>query len=162
MTTFATLCYVHSRGRVLLLRKARGLFGGGKWNAPGGKMQSSELPEKAAVRETREETGLRVNNLHFRGILNFYLGDSRDLDQTVFVFFSDKFAGKLRGGREGELKWCPIDQMPYDEMWEDDRIWLPLLLEGKSFVGDFHFTENYGKLLSHQIYQTVDNETHKH
>lgn len=162
MITFATLCYVHSQGRVLLLRKARGLFGEGKWNAPGGKMQPKELPEKAAVRETREETGLRISKVTFLGILNFYLGDSKDLDQTVFVFSSNKFTGTLRGGREGELKWCPVAQLPYGEMWEDDRIWLPLLLEGKSFVGDFYFSENYGKLLSHNVYQTIDRGTRKH
>jgi 8-oxo-dGTP diphosphatase len=137
-----------------LLHKARGLFGEGKWNAPGGKLRSGENPLTGAAREMREETGLRVSRLLFHGILNFYLGESKELDQTVFVFRSGKFSGKTRRGREGKLKWFPIHRIPYDEMWEDDRLWLPLLLKGKSFIGDFYFTDGYEKLVGHTIRQT--------
>ena len=35
--------------------------------------------------------------------------------------------------------WADINALPYDQMWEDDRHWLPLLLEGKSFAGFFTF-----------------------
>ena len=44
--------------KVLLQKKARGLFGEDRWNAPRGKMLNEESPEKAAVREMLEETGL--------------------------------------------------------------------------------------------------------
>jgi hypothetical protein len=27
-------------------------------------------------------------------------------------------------------QWFPIDAIPYDKMWPDDRFWLPLLLQG--------------------------------
>ena len=154
LSTFATLCYLQQQNRVLMLRKARGLFGEGKWNAPGGKLRSGENPSTGAARETREETGLRVSKLRFNGILNFYLGESKELDQTVFVFTSRRFSGKIRRGREGKLKWFAIDQIPYDEMWEDDRLWLPLLLQGTSFIGDFYFTDGYEKLVGHAIRQT--------
>jgi 8-oxo-dGTP diphosphatase len=156
MPTFATLCYLRQRKHVLMLRKARGLFGEGKWNAPGGKLRLGENPATGASREMREETGLKVDQLSFGGLLNFYLGDSKELDQTVFVFSSTRFTGRLRRSREGELKWFPINQIPYDDMWEDDRLWLPMLLDGKSFFGDFYFTDNYGKLVSHRIEQMVD------
>jgi len=138
----------------LMLRKARGLFGEGKWNAPGGKLRSGENPSTGAVREMREETGLRVSRLWFNGILNFYLGESKELDQTVFVFTSRRFSGKIRRGREGKLKWFAIDRISYDEMWADDRLWLPLLLEGKSIIRDFYFTGSYQKLVGHAIRQT--------
>ena len=35
--------------------------------------------------------------------------------------------------------WVDIGAIPYDEMWEDDRIWLPLLLEWKQFSGYWIF-----------------------
>jgi 8-oxo-dGTP diphosphatase len=164
MVTFATLCYLRHGSKVLLQRKAGGLFGEGRWNAPGGKMLLGELPEKAAVREMREETGLRVSGLCFQGILNFYLGESRELDQTVFLFSCKRYIGKMRRSSEGELDWFPIDGIPYREMWEDDQVWLPLLLEGKSFVGDFYFSENYKGLTSYEIRETgrdPDNPTNQ-
>ena len=91
LPVFATLCYLRNRDKVLLLRKARGLFGEGKWNAPGGKLRLGENPSNGAVREMLEETGLRVNRLRFNGILNFYLEKPKELDQTVFAFSCHKF-----------------------------------------------------------------------
>jgi len=117
-------------------------------------MLPGELPEMAAVREVHEETGLRVSGLHFGGILNFYLGESKQLDQTVFLFACSKSTGKMRRSSEGELRWFSVDAIPYQEMWEDDQVWLPLLLEGRGFVGDFYFSENYAEFLSHEIYET--------
>jgi 8-oxo-dGTP diphosphatase len=154
MVTFATLCYVRRRSKVLLQRKARGLFGEGRWNAPGGKLLAGELPEKAAAREMLEETGLRVSSLVFNGILNFYLGESKQLDQTVFLFSCKKCTGKMRRSSEGELRWFPVDAIPYHEMWQDDQVWLPLVLDGKSLVGDFYFTKDYMDFISHEIHQT--------
>lgn len=151
MVTFATLCYIFRRGKVLLLLKARGLFGEGRWNAPGGKLLKGESPETGAAREALEETGLKVHDLHFHGILNFYLGDSKKLDQTVFVFSSKSAKGHVKQGIEGRLRWFPTNRVPYDQMWDDDRVWLPLLLKGKNFVGDFYFSDGYGKLEDYSL-----------
>lgn len=30
--------------------------------------------------------------------------------------------------------WFDIPKIPYDKMWESDDLWLPLLLEDRSFV----------------------------
>lgn len=46
-------------GRILLVKSSRG-FTKGMWNIPGGFIEYGEAPEAAAVRETREETGLDV------------------------------------------------------------------------------------------------------
>jgi len=114
----------------------------------------AETPEKGTVREMLEETGLRVSELHFHGLLNFHLGETRKLDQVVFVFSCGRYTGKLRRSREGKLMWFLIDEIPYSEMWEDDREWLPLLLRGRNFVGNFFFTDNYGALIDHKLHLT--------
>jgi len=117
-------------------------------------MLAGEPPEEAAAREMLEETGLRVSGARFNGILNFYLGDSKELDQTVFVFFCENSTGKMRASKEGELRWFSVDAIPYSEMWQDDQVWLPLMLEGKSLVGDFYFTKDYKEFLRNEIHQT--------
>ena len=49
---YANLCFIVKDGRVLLIRKKRGL-GAGKINAPGGKLESGETALGAAIRETQ-------------------------------------------------------------------------------------------------------------
>lgn len=143
----ATLVYVFDGGSVLMQRKSKGLFGGGKWNAPGGKVESGEQVFHAAARELKEETGLEPAELTCSGKLQFYLGAGEQLDQSVYVFTCSSFAGKARESREGKVAWFPKTMLPVDEMWEDDRYWLPLLLRNRLFTGGFYFTEGYAKLV---------------
>ena len=42
-------------------------------------------------------------------------------------------------------------KLPMDQMWEDDRYWLPLLVEGVKFHGRFEFTADSKKLIRHEI-----------
>src|SRR5712664_730039 len=53
MTIQATLCFILHDNKVLLLKKNPGLFGAGKWNAPGGKLQPKETAEHCAMRGLR-------------------------------------------------------------------------------------------------------------
>jgi 8-oxo-dGTP pyrophosphatase MutT (NUDIX family) len=151
MTTFATLCHIIKDGRLLLQRKSKGLFGGGKWNGVGGKLESNETPEECVEREVYEETGLRVSGLRFHGVLNFYFGDRHELDWVVFVFSTETFEGEPRSSEEGFLRWFAVDEIPYEEMWEDDRHWLPLVLRGARFHGDFYFDEEGEELLDFSL-----------
>ncbi len=152
MTIYATHSFILSNGKVLLLKKATGLFGEGKWNVPGGKISPEEDPADGAIRETFEETGLRIKNLEQVGLVHFYKNGRRDVPEwTGYVFVSRKFSGTLTEGREGSLKWYSIDSLPFDEMWEDDRYWSGLVFEHKRFEAWFYYSGEFEKLLDHRI-----------
>ncbi|MDA4111019.1 MAG: NUDIX domain-containing protein, partial [Thaumarchaeota archaeon] len=68
-TIKAVICYLKRNEEFLLLLKASGKFGGGFWNAPGGKIKNRETPEDAVRREVLEETGLSVGQLEKAGFL---------------------------------------------------------------------------------------------
>jgi hypothetical protein len=46
-------------------------------------------------------------------------------------------------------KWFKIEEIPFDKMWPDDKYWLPILLKGENFEGEFHFDDR--KLIDYQI-----------
>jgi 8-oxo-dGTP diphosphatase len=132
----ATLLFVIMRGRVLLIRKKRGL-GAGKINGPGGRIEPGESPEACAIRETKEELGIIAVCVSRRGELSFQFTDGFSIHAEVFT--APSFNGEPSETAEAIPLWFPVGELPYAEMWEDDAIWLPLLLAGKCFFGRFVF-----------------------
>jgi len=153
VTTYATLCFPVQDGQVLLLRKAEELWGGGKWNGPGGKLLPGEDPEEGAARELQEETGLRAGALDFRGVLRFRFGEEVAPGWVVYVFTCEDFSGPLRASREGVLRWYPVSDLPLEHMWEDDRAWLPQVLAGRRIWGEFRFDEHARELQEGRVVQ---------
>jgi 8-oxo-dGTP diphosphatase len=143
---FATLCFVVKNGHVLLIRKKRGL-GAGKVNGPGGRLEPGETPLAAAVRETEEELGVTPLCLSHGGELFFQFADGYSLQCTVFT--AADYAGEAIETDEAIPLWTPLDAIPYDCMWEDDRYWLPGLLAGNRFIARFCFDGE--RMLSREI-----------
>ncbi len=135
-TDTAVLCFVEHDGQLLLIEKKRGL-GKGKINGPGGRIEPGESAEDAAVRETREEVGVTPSDLTRVAELSFQFSDGYGLHCTVF--FSTRYSGTLCETDEALPFWCSVSSIPYDRMWEDDRHWLPLVLNGEHVRGRFSF-----------------------
>jgi 8-oxo-dGTP diphosphatase len=132
----AVICFIITGGKVMLIHKKRGL-GGGKINGPGGRLEPGETAMEGAIRETIEETGITPLGLEEAGEISFQFTDGYGLHCTIFT--ARGFAGKLTETDEALPFWCPVDEVPYNGMWEDDRHWLPLLLRGEKFAGFFEF-----------------------
>jgi 8-oxo-dGTP diphosphatase len=147
----ATVCHIRKNNKLLLQEKASGLFGGGKWDGPGGKLRPGESPEECVVREVEEETGLRIIAPTFHGSLNVYFGPGDEPHWVVHVFSASRFAGQLRSSAEGQLRWFAENQIPYDQMWPSDQHWLPALLAGHRFQATFWFDEKAERLLDHAV-----------
>lgn len=129
-----TLLFVLEPERILLIRKKRGL-GAGKVNGPGGRLDPGETPEACAIRETQEELHITPRGLDERGELSFQFVSG--LSVHVHVFVARAFEGTPTETEEASPLWVSLDAIPYDEMWVDDRFWLPLMLDGHRFEGRF-------------------------
>lgn len=136
----ATLLFVvRGDGRMLLIRKKRGL-GAGKINAPGGRLEVGESPLEAAVREVEEEVRVQPRGIEHVGELRFQFVDGYSIH--VEVFRADDCLGEPEETDEAVPLWVSLDAIPYDEMWEDDRLWLPWLLDRRRFRGCFIFEDD--------------------
>lgn len=132
----ATLLFVVRGGSVLLIRKKRGL-GAGKINGPGGRIEAGESPLAAAIREVEEEVCVTPRGVEPRGELSFQFVDGYALH--VHVFVASDCDGEPRETEEARPCWTPVDRIPYAEMWADDSLWLPMVLEARSVSGRFVF-----------------------
>ena len=140
MNKLLTLCLVHQHPKILLGMKKRG-FGAGRWNGFGGKVAPSESIEEAALREIKEEAGIKPQDLDKVGIIEFeFQGNPEILE--VHIFKSENFIGEIKESEEMKPEWFEIDKIPFESMWPDDCHWLPLFLAGKKFKGKFLFDDN--------------------
>jgi len=149
----ATLVFVFRANEILLIHKKTGL-GKGKINAPGGRVDPGETPEQGAVRECREELGITVSNLEYCGEHKFQFVDGYSIH--VWVYRTREFEGVPTESREAAPLWVPMDQVPYDRMWEDDRLWLPMLIRGERFKTRWIFDGD--KMLDSDIQKDGNNE----
>ena len=132
----ATLLFVVRDGQVLLIHKKRGL-GAGKINGPGGRIDPGETPLECAVREVEEELCVTPTGVRESGELRFQFVDG--LSIHGYVFLADDCIGEPQETEEAIPRWTPLDEIPYARMWQDDHLWIPLMLAGKRFDGRFVF-----------------------
>ncbi|MDP3900170.1 MAG: 8-oxo-dGTP diphosphatase [bacterium] len=132
-----TLCFVCTEKQVLLGLKKRG-FGAGWWNGFGGKVLPNETIQQAARRELLEECGINAIELKKRGNLRFHFADDERAHE-MHIFTTDKFSGMPRESEEMRPQWFDYNNLPYDQMWESDSLWLPRLWRGEDIAGKCHF-----------------------
>lgn len=135
----ATLVFVIKGGQMLLIRKKRGL-GAGKINGPGGRLEPGEKPLEAAIREAQEELCITPLNLSYSGQNLFQFVDGYSIH--VHVYKCDDYEGSPTETDEASPIWVPLDAIPYDEMWEDDELWIPLVLDDVPFYGRYLFDDD--------------------
>lgn len=134
--------------------KKRG-FAAGKWNGMGGKQNPEDKSiEATAQRETFEETTVRPKKLRKVAVLNFYFEKQSDWNQQVHVFLTREWNGTPTETEEMAPKWFNINEIPYDQMWIDDILWIPKVLKGKIVEGNFLFDENQ-KMLEHEVVEVA-------
>lgn len=143
----ATLLFLLIGDKVLMIQKKTGL-GAGKYNAAGGKLEEGETIEEGALRELEEELCVKAIKPKLLGELKFQFRDGYSLH--TYAFLSKEFEGIPKETREAIPVWFEKDKLPFDDMWEDDPYWVPLLLEGKEVTGKFLFDGD--NMLDHDVH----------
>ena len=109
-------------GKVLLgkrheddVKASSELKGAGQWTMPGGKLDPGESFEEGAIRETMEETGLKVKNMEVIAINN----DIVDTAHYVTI-------GLLAAEFEGEPTVCEPDKITKWEWFDPTDLPSPM------------------------------------
>ncbi|MBU2523473.1 MAG: NUDIX domain-containing protein [Nanoarchaeota archaeon] len=102
---YLTKGLVRCGGKYLLLKKLKDMVpeNSGKWECPGGKIKETEDPEKALLREIKEETGLECKIVKELPLLHM---ENEKYDSTCHVYLVESRVTNVKLSDEhSEYRW---------------------------------------------------------
>ncbi len=111
-----------------------------QYNGLGGHVEAGEDLLEAAVREVREETGVEVEHLELRGVVNIDTGeDGHGVRPGVvmFVFVGETGQRLLMSSDEGVPEWVSLDSVLDLPLVDDLYEVLPRALSEPFFYGHY-------------------------
>lgn len=127
-------------GKIMLGYKKEGL-GKGKLTLFGGKIEDGETPQQGVLRELLEEASVKpVEPIHRLGRLIMDI-KSVGIRLVTHIFRCNGIIGVPVESYEMTIEWVPVDKIPFELMWLDNKFWFPYLIDNQPFEGEFVFED---------------------
>ncbi|MCR5491777.1 MAG: 8-oxo-dGTP diphosphatase [Bacilli bacterium] len=122
-----TLAYIEQGNSYLMLHRTKKKAdpNEGKWIGVGGHVERGESIQAAMKREIMEETGLRVLKSRYVGYVDFL--NSQCPSERMYIYKVPSWDGEMIECNEGELKFVDKAEIANLNLWEGDRVFMPLL-----------------------------------
>ena len=129
----AVRCYLIKDNKVVVTKYREGNKKAGYYEIPGGKIEEGETSEQTAIREMKEETGLKIRKLKYKGnMIIEYPNRIFDFD----VFICNECEGETQEFEENTSEWIEINELLKKEKILSnimilDRFFIKGLTDGK-------------------------------
>ena len=121
----AVRCYLIKDNMVVATKYKQGNKDG-YYDIPGGKIEEGEFPEQTAIREMKEETGLDVKELKYKGnMIIEYPNRIFDFD----VFLASDSEGETQEFEENTSEWMKIT-----DLLQKDKILSNIIILDRFFI----------------------------
>ena len=104
----AVRCYLIKDNEVVVTKYKKGNKKEGYYDIPGGKIEEGENPKQTAIREMKEETGIEIQNLKYKGIMTIEYPNRMFIFDT---FISKEYEGEPQEFEENTSEWIDIDEL---------------------------------------------------
>lgn len=104
----AVRCYLIKDNEVVVTKYKKGNKKEGYYDIPGGKIEEGETPKQTAIREMKEETGIEIQNLKYKGIMTIEYPDRLFIFDT---FITKEYEGEPQEFEENTSEWIDIDEL---------------------------------------------------
>lgn len=104
----AVRCYLIKDNEVVVTKYKKGNKKEGYYDIPGGKIEEGENPKQTAIREMKEETGINIQNLKYKGIMTIEYPDRMFIFDT---YISKEYEGEPQEFEENTSEWIDIDEL---------------------------------------------------
>ena len=122
----AVRCYLIKDNEVVVTKYKKGNKKEGYYDIPGGKIEEGEIPKQTAIREMKEETGIEIQNLKYKGIMTIEYPD------RMFIF--DTFITKEYEGEPQEFEEITSEWIDIDELLKKEKILSNIILLDKFLI----------------------------
>lgn len=104
----AVAVIVNPQQQILLALRHQHLHQGGKWEFPGGKIETDETVQQAIIREIYEEVSLNIQSTVPMMMLEHDYGDKL---VCLHVHWVKEFSGDATGVEGQEIKWVDVSEL---------------------------------------------------
>ena len=109
---------------------------------------ATESAEAALEREVFEEIEIKPTKFRHVGRVRFIWIAKPKWSMDVRIYIVDEWEGSPTETAVAKPVWHKIDNLPVEQMWEDNRYWVHKVLAGERIDAVFLYGEN-GKLIEH-------------
>lgn len=104
----AVRCYLIKDDKVVVTKYKQGNKKEGYYDIPGGKIENGEIAKQTAIREMKEETGIDIKSLKYKGIITIEYPDRKFIFDT---FISNEYEGEPQEFEENTSEWIKIEEL---------------------------------------------------
>jgi len=148
----ATLCVLKNENRFLLLKRFKEP-NKNKYTPVGGKLDPYESPIKSAIRETFEETGIKVDGMKYCGILTE--SSPTEYNWICYVYLSEIDYIPAPDCNEGKLEWIDFEDVLKIPTPKTDWYIYKYILDNKPFAFNAEYNEQLELLSMHEETENI-------
>ena len=99
-----SIALINDINEILLSKRPKNKHLSGYWEFPGGKVETNDAPEKALIREIKEELNIDINNKCIAP-LSFSEFDYKEFQLLLLLYICRKWEGEPMSMENNELLW---------------------------------------------------------